>query len=69
MSSLCASCGLMITSDSSLCQHHASPSDDGFSDTNRILCGLLHRGTQPRRLTPEEREEQPCVVQPEDAAG
>jgi hypothetical protein len=47
--SLCASCGLQLTADTSLCPHHHAAHADGWAEGNRILCDFVHRGIVPRR--------------------
>lgn len=50
----CPSCG-QGTSET-LCAYHAA---GGWKDTwaaeNRVICDLIHRGTEPARLSAEER--------------
>lgn len=56
--SLCASCGSELADGSSLCRHHQLSGEDRWAEGNRILCDLLHRGKEPRRLARDDREDE-----------
>ena len=55
--SLCASCGLQLSDDSSLCPHHHCAYGTEWSVTNRIFCDFFHRGIVLPRLREEERRD------------
>ncbi len=55
--SFCASCGLQLVSDAGLCEHHHRIYGDGWALSNRIMCDFFHRGIEPQRLPPKERED------------
>ena len=56
--SLCALCGFALSDDSALCtHHHRAGDDDRWAEGNRILCDLLHRGKDPRRLPEDLRQD------------
>lgn len=57
MSSLCALCGLQITTDSGLCPHHSMAYGEDWSVGNRIWCNFFHRGEVPTRLSSSDRAE------------
>lgn len=52
---VCASCGLQLVGEASLCSHHHSVYGDDWSRSNRVYCDFFHRGVVPARLTTEER--------------
>jgi hypothetical protein len=56
--SLCAVCGSELSDSSSLCRHHHLAGEDRWSEGNRILCDLLHRGKEPGRLPRDLREDE-----------
>jgi hypothetical protein len=57
--SACAQCGSETGTDRALCSfHHDSSVWDDWAKANRIMCNLLHRGVEPERLTPAERDDQ-----------
>lgn len=57
--SLCASCGLQLSGDASLCPIHHCVYGDNWAAANRIWCDFVHRGKVPTRdtWTDEEWEE------------
>jgi len=57
MSSVCASCGITNAYDGNLCSHHQHVYGDDWAVANRIICDLLHRGIEPRRLAATERDD------------
>lgn len=59
---LCASCGSELTDGSSLCRHHSLNGEERWSDGNRLLCDLLHRGKVPARLPDVQREEEVLLL-------
>jgi len=56
--SLCASCGLQLSGDASLCPHHHCVYGDDWAVANRIMCDFFHRGKIPPRLTQTERDDE-----------
>jgi hypothetical protein len=56
--SLCASCGLQLTGDASLCPHHHCVYGDDWAVANRIMCDFFHRGKIPPRLAQTERDDE-----------
>jgi len=44
-----------LVGDTCLCPHHDPAAPTGWARENRILCDLLHRGVEPRRLSCAER--------------
>jgi len=54
--SLCASCGLQLAGDATLCPHHHIANDD-WAAANRIMCNGIHRGQWAPRLSPTERDD------------
>ena len=50
----CASCGVLASAG--FCTHHASPGEDHWSATNRVMCDGLHRDCWPARLAASDRE-------------
>lgn len=60
---ICASCGLALVGDQTLClQHHMSAGDD-WSTSNRVMCDFLHRKKVPERLSAEQRDDNLYTVQ------
>ena len=56
--SLCASCGVPLAGDESLCLHHHSGAySDGWAMANRIVCDLVHRRIVPSRLSAADRDD------------
>lgn len=53
---MCPTCGAETWGTRELCEHHLSP-DTLECMGNRILCDLIHRGVEPKRLSAEDREE------------
>lgn len=53
--SFCAMCGSELQDGSRLCRHHYLSGEDKWAEVNRILCDLLHRGKEPKRLEKEDR--------------
>lgn len=58
----CVSCGSELTDGSLLCRHHSLSADERWSDGNRLLCDLLHRGKVPPRLPERQREEEVQLI-------
>jgi hypothetical protein len=54
----CASCGIALSEAMPLCPHHHAR-DNGWAETNRIMCDFVHRGVVPPRLRTAERDEDP----------
>lgn len=54
---MCPTCGAETWGTRELCEHHLSP-DTLECMGNRILCDLIHRGVEPKRLSAEDREPQ-----------
>lgn len=54
---LCASCGLSLSGDATLCPHHHAVYGDEWAAANRIMCDFLHRGVLPLRLTKRDRDD------------
>lgn len=52
---LCPICGWEVHS-AAMCEYR-----DEWPQVNRIMCDLVHRGIEPRRLAPEHREEIPTI--------
>jgi hypothetical protein len=59
--SRCASCGIELHSDLTLCPHHRYAYRDDWAAANRIMCDFFHRGKIPRRLTRSERDDEPTL--------
>lgn len=60
--SRCVSCGSDLTDGSLLCRHHALNAEERWSEGNRLLCDLLHRGKVPPRLAQGQREEEVLLL-------
>ena len=52
---LCPKCLMSIQESNPLCNYHQIASD-GWCKTNIIMCNMLHRGIEPKRLFKIERE-------------
>ena len=65
----CIRCGLELSGEDNLCNHHFAELDDEWSKSNRIWCNLLHRGIPINRLTKEERFDGEYWVQENVAGG
>lgn len=55
-SGVCHLCGLGLPYGQDLCPHHHN-NDDDWAATNRVMCGMLHRGITPKRLYKGDRED------------
>jgi hypothetical protein len=55
--SLCASCGLQLSGDASLCPHHHCVYGDDWAVANRIMCDFFHRRKVPPRLAAPDRDD------------
>ena len=62
--SLCASCGLQLAANTSLCPHHHAAHADGWAEANRILCDFVHRGIVPRRVPLEAQRQADLEMDP-----
>lgn len=54
--SLCASCGLPLSSDAGICPHHHAVYGDEWAASNRVHCDFFHRGIVPERLPEADRD-------------
>jgi hypothetical protein len=55
--SLCASCGLQLAGDATLCPHHHCVYGDDWAVANRIMCDFFHRRKVPPRLAQHDRDD------------
>lgn len=61
--SVCSLCGLSVMRSvedgaPGICDHHSAYFVDDWATANRIVCDLLHRGVEPKRLTEQERADE-----------
>lgn len=62
----CPSCGSELGTDAICSYHTASVGvDRSWSDENRVICDLLHRGKEPARLSLQERSDYAVPVDPQ----
>lgn len=52
---LCALCGSGLSGPEVVCGHHAAVYDDGWAQSNRVMCDFFHRKQIVPRLAPGER--------------
>jgi hypothetical protein len=52
----CSLCRADIQDGAGLCPHHVSAREAGWAEANRIMCDLIHRGREPRRRPPGDRD-------------
>lgn len=53
----CSLCRADVLDGSGLCPHHIRMREASWAEANRIMCDLIHRGKEPRRLPPRDRED------------
>ncbi len=53
---ICLVCGITVPAGTAVCPGHAVMADRAWSQSNRIICDFVHRGKEPPRLPPDERE-------------
>ena len=54
--SLCIVCGQSNPDRDSFCSFHIAP-EESWATANRIMCDLVHRAIEPRRLPPCDRDQ------------
>lgn len=52
----CPFCGNDPNNDQGVCSYHVNVYEDTWAVSNRIICDWLHRGLEPGRLGPNDRE-------------